>query len=234
MGRDAGNVGADGRGRGRGEVLLALFDFDGTLCDTEILGIGLDRPVYASFGISPTEEEMRSLCGTDGEESVPALFARYGMDVSADEFYARREPSDVIYERMPLEPMPGARELLGRLAARGIACGVVSTTRHDLVETALRRIGLAGSFAFVVGGDDVSTHKPDPMPYLRGIELGAHELGIGANGLAARTVVVEDSPSGVASGLAAGCYVYGFTGNSTPQDVGAADEVVSSLDLVLA
>lgn len=76
MGRDAGNVGADGRGRGRGEVLLALFDFDGTLCDTEILGIGLDRPVYASFGISPTEEEMCSLCGTDGEESVPALFAR--------------------------------------------------------------------------------------------------------------------------------------------------------------
>ena len=120
-------------------IQAALFDFDGTLADTERLGIELDDEAYAHFGITPTQGEKNSLAGTDGLESIPALFRAHGMDVSAAEFFAHRRPSDVIYEEMPLEASPGARELMGRLRAGGTRVAVVSTTEHRLVVTALGR-----------------------------------------------------------------------------------------------
>ena len=70
-------------------IQAALFDFDGTLADTERLGIELDDEAYAHFGITPTQGEKNSLAGTDGLESIPALFRAHGMDVSAAEFFAR-------------------------------------------------------------------------------------------------------------------------------------------------
>ena len=106
-------------------IQAALFDFDGTLADTERLGIELDDEVYAHFGITPTQGEKNSLAGTDGLESIPALFRAHGMDVSAEEFFAHRRPSDVIYEEMPLEASPGARELMARLRADGTRVAVV-------------------------------------------------------------------------------------------------------------
>ena len=175
-------------------IQAALFDFDGTLADTERLGIELDDEVYAHFGITPTQGEKNSLAGTDGLESIPALFRAHGMDVSAEEFFSHRRPNAIIYEEMPLEASPGARELMARLRADGTRVAVVSTTEHRLVVTALGRVGLLDLVDLVVGGDDVTRHKPDPEPYARALKA----LGIAAH----EAVAFEDSPSGVASAQA--------------------------------
>ena len=189
-------------------IQAALFDFDGTLADTERLGIELDDEVYAHFGITP----------------IPALFRAHGMDVSAEEFFSHRRPNAIIYEEMPLEASPGARELMARLRADGTRVAVVSTTEHRLVVTALGRVGLLDLVDLVVGGDDVTRHKPDPEPYARALKA----LGIAAH----EAVAFEDSPSGVASAQAAGVHTLGYTGSSVPQDLSAADELFSSFELL--
>ena len=86
--------------------------------------------------------------------------------------------------------------------------------------TALGRIGLADLVDLVVGGDDVTHHKPDPEPYARALEA------FGAT--PADAVAFEDSPAGVASAQAAGVYTFGFTGSCVPQELPAADEHFSS------
>lgn len=199
-----------------------FFDFDGTLADTEVLGLQLDREAYRAFGITPTEEEMRSVAGTTGEESIPAVFAAHGMRVSAREFETHRQSSRVIYCDMPLEASPGAAELIGRLRARGVRLAVVSTTIRPWVQRALERIGLAGSFDFLVCGDDVDRHKPDPAPYLEALRH--------AGTVPSHAVAIEDSPVGIASAKAAGLYTIGYRGGSVPQDVSAADEAADSFD----
>ena len=209
-----------GRLRRPARIKAALFDFDGTLADTERFGIELDDEAYAFYGITPTPAEKASLAGTDGSESVPALFRAHGMNVSAEEFFARRRPSDVIYQEFPIKASPGAAEVMRRLHANGARIVVVSTTRHALVETGLRRIGLAGLVDLVIGGDDVEHHKPNPEPYVRALE------GFGV--APADAVAFEDSPSGVASAQAAGVYTFGFTGSCVPQELPAADERFSS------
>ena len=105
-----------------------LFDFDGVCADTERYGIELDREVYELYGINPTKEEMQSLVGTTGLESIPALFRRYGLTVTAQEFFAKRRDNTCIYRDFPLEAEAGLLDVLKDLRARHIPTGLVSTT----------------------------------------------------------------------------------------------------------
>ena len=86
--------------------------------------------------------------------------------------------------------------------------------------TALARLGILSRFDAIVCGDMVENRKPAPDPYLRAMEL----LGVRPSAC----VAVEDSPTGIASAKAAGCYVIAYTGCDIVQDVSAADEVINS------
>jgi HAD superfamily hydrolase (TIGR01509 family) len=97
-----------------------------------------------------------------------------------------------------LPVQPGAQKLLEAVTAAGVPTALVTSTRRALVEIALRSFG-GQSFDAMVTGDDVKRAKPDPEPYL----LAARRLGVDRSGC----VVLEDSPAGVASGVAAGCHV---------------------------
>ena len=74
---------------------------------------------------------------------------------------------------------------------------VVSSSAVSEIQPLLEAAGLRQHFDTVVGGDDVTRHKPAPEPYL----LAASRLGAGA------PLVVEDSEAGIASGRAAGFQV---------------------------
>lgn len=199
----------------------ALFDFDGVCADTEPLGIQLDREVYAQFGVDPTPEELLAMVGTTGEETIPWVFARHGMDVTAAEFWARRRDNSLIYRELSLEPMPGAVEALMGLRMRGILCALVTTTSSDNINFALNRLGMQRLFDVLVCGDMVMRHKPEPEPYLAAVAT----LGVDPG----RCIVVEDSPTGIASAKAAGLYTIGFAGLTIHQDTSAADETIQSL-----
>lgn len=198
-----------------------LFDFDGVCADTEPLGIQLDREVYAQFGIEPTEEELLAMVGTTGEETIPWVFARHGMRVSAAEFWARRRDNSLIYREMPLSRMPGIVEALTGLRLRGVLCALVSTTAAANINFALNRLGMQRMFDVLMCGDMVARHKPEPDPYLAAVAM----LGVDPG----QCMAVEDSPTGIASAKAAGLYTVGFAGLTIHQDTSAADETVASL-----
>jgi sugar-phosphatase len=72
----------------------------------------------------------------------------------------------------------------------------------------------------------VERGKPDPEPYRRGAEL----LGFRPE----ECVVVEDAPSGVMAGKAAGCRVLAVLGTEPVEALREADWVVGSLEGVIA
>lgn len=198
-----------------------LFDFDGVCVDTEPLGIELDREVYAQYGIEPTDEELLAMVGTTGEQTIPWVFSRHGMEVSAEEFWARRRDNSLIYREMDLVPMPGIVEALTSMRLRGVRCALVSTTSSANINFALDRLEMQRLFDILVCGDMVARHKPEPDPYQLAVAL----LGCDP----ARCMAVEDSPTGIASAKAAGLYTVGFAGLTIHQDTSAADETVQSL-----
>lgn len=197
-----------------------LFDFDGTLCDTETRNIVLMDEVLRELGASVPREELEALTGGEDRVVVPPLLERYGAHGTYDDFERLRDDWFRTYAEADLALEPGARELLEDLGARGVRMGVVSTTAARCILTALNRLGILSRFGAVVCGDMVGRCKPDPEPYLRALDL----LGVDAS----HAVVVEDSPTGIAAGRAAGCHVIAYTGCGMGLDASAADEVVDS------
>jgi sugar-phosphatase len=118
-----------------------------------------------------------------------------------------------------LRVLPGVKTLLEGLPPERWAI-VTSSTQRLL----LARLGAAGLPVpeRIISGDDVERGKPDPEPYRRGAEL----LGFRPE----ECVVVEDAPSGVGSGKAAGCRVLGVLGTHSAEELHEADWVVGSLE----
>ena len=113
---------------------------------------------------------------------------------------------------------PDARELVRALDGRPLA--VASNSPLAFVDGALRAAALDGAFAVVVTADQVAEAKPAPDVYLEACRrLGARP---------ARSIALEDSPTGVAAARAAGLYVIGVP--SLPGLALEADLVASSLE----
>jgi sugar-phosphatase len=124
-----------------------------------------------------------------------------------------------IADTADLTVLPGASALLEQLPPERWAI-VTSATRRLL----LGRLAAAGLPVpeRLIAGDMVTRGKPDPEPYRRGAEL----LGLAPGDC----VVVEDSPSGVGAGIAAGCRVLGVLGTHKASDLRAATWIVNSLE----
>ena len=115
--------------------------------------------------------------------------------------------------------LPGVKKLLESLPLERWAI-VTSATRRLL----LGRLAAAGLPVpeRIISGDMVERGKPDPEPYRRGAEL----LGFHPE----ECIVVEDAPSGVGAGIAAGIRVLGVLGTHTAEELNAANWIVESLE----
>jgi sugar-phosphatase len=118
-----------------------------------------------------------------------------------------------------LRVLPGVKALLASLPQERWA--IVTSAQRRLLLARLTAVGLPVPER-VITGEMVERGKPDPEPYRRGAEL----LGFRPE----ECVVVEDAPSGVGAGKAAGCRVLAVLGTHSAEDLRAADWIVSSLE----
>jgi len=208
-------------------IRCVLFDFDGVIADTEERNADYLAAALAHFGVRLTDADRSVLVGINDPSLLEALLKRAETPVTLEQLQAERArrgsaatPTDA---RAPPPPGGGRGEFLYALRAQGIRTGVVSSTRSQLILTALDRLHLVSQFDVVVCGDMVTRRKPDPEPYLRAAQL----LGLAPDDC----LVIEDSPAGIRAGKAAGCTVLGYTGSSIRQDVSAADFALSDFHL---
>jgi putative hydrolase of the HAD superfamily len=82
-----------------------------------------------------------------------------GTMLTADEFVGA-----LVYQ-----PLPGVREALAALQARGLALAVVANWDCSLADQ-LEHAGLAGFFSTVVTSAEAGAPKPDPRPFLLALE----------------------------------------------------------------
>ena len=196
----------------------AFFDNDGLTLDTEGAWTRAEQTLFARYGETFTMDHKRTLLGTSPSESAALLermLGRPGPGLS-DELYglAIEEVGRIAV------PMPGAVDLLRALREAGVPVALVSNARRSFVEPALQAAGLAGAFPVIVTSDDVQRPKPAPDAYL------AAAAALDAD--PAACAVLEDSPTGLAAGRAAGALTIGVP--SLPGVVLEADVVAQSLE----
>jgi sugar-phosphatase len=120
---------------------------------------------------------------------------------------------------------PGARELLAALDAHGRPWAIVTSGSDRIARSRIETAGLPLPRVLVTA-DQVAEGKPHPAPYL----LGAERMGAAPG----RCVVVEDSASGVRSGLDAGMPVVAVASTTDPGGLAHATTVVEDLAAVAA
>jgi HAD superfamily hydrolase (TIGR01509 family) len=176
-----------------------LFDMDGLLIDSEPLWLEAETAIMARLGASWSEQDQALLLGGSLERSVRYLLSKAARP-AAPELIGEWLMSDIIerVRRDGVPVQPGARELLAAVTRAGLPHALVTSSERGFMDAVLASTGMR--FDVLVCAEDVTATKPDPEPYL----LAAKLVGVDPGDCFA----LEDSPNGVASAEAAGCWVF--------------------------
>lgn len=172
-----------------------LFDMDGTLVDTEPYWMECEYALVESYGGAWSDAHAHALVGGDLIASARYIAEHGPVPLPPEEIVDRLLDGVVERVRRHVPWRPGAQELLAELGELGVPCALVTMSWRRLAEGIVDALP-PGTFAAVVPGDEVERPKPYPDPYLRAAAL------LAAN--PADCVAIEDSPTGVASAVAAG------------------------------
>jgi phosphoglycolate phosphatase-like HAD superfamily hydrolase len=200
-----------------------IFDFDGTLVDASEAICYSFNAVFEKLGHARVEcAEIRRMIGRPLREMFASFFphASHGdIERYVEEYRSVFRPVSVGLSR----PLPGAREVIPKLAAQ-LSLAIVTSRAGAGARRILESIGLAQSFAVIVGIQDVLRAKPDPEPVLKAI----NQLGIEP----AAAAMVGDTPDDILAARRAGVLAIGIaSGAFSPEELAAAgaDWVVDSL-----
>jgi HAD superfamily hydrolase (TIGR01509 family) len=198
-----------------------LFDMDGTLVDSEPVWDEALKELARWLGGELSADARRQTLGTNVEVSVRIVQADVGRPDADPELSGKKLIEEAGARFAPgLVWLPGARELIDAVRAAGIPTALVTNTERPLVEVALGDL-VGQLFDVSVAGDEVAHAKPAPDPYLTAARL----LGVDP----AATVAIEDSPTGTASAVAAGCAVLVVPAGDVPVPPGPGRTVAATL-----
>ena len=167
----------------------------------------------AHFGYDLPEQEAYMHEGRTGASTINIVSRRQrGVEESEEriqEIY--RVKSQFFNEYPPAEPMPGALELLRKLQAQGLKILIVTGSGQASLLDRLNH-HFPGVFCreLMVTAFDVQRGKPDPEPYLMGLQKG----GLRAE----ECVVVENAPLGVRAAKAAGIFTIAVNTGPLPDE----------------
>lgn len=172
-----------------------LWDMDGTLVDSEAIAVDALAAALAEQRISEPEGLYEAVVGRSADAIHAWLAREHGLAVEPLAWEMRKH-----HHYMAMAPrlsgFDAAIAAWQRLDEMGVAQAVVSNSDRAIVDVNLRAVGLARPSLVTVSRNDLRRGKPDPEGYLRAAWL----LGAAPD----QCIVVEDSHSGAAAGIAAG------------------------------
>ncbi len=208
-----------------------LFDLDGTLVDTlgdfaDAMALMLAERGHARL----PDAAIAPLVGRGGgwlvEQVLTRVDGRAPTAPEREQALARFRLHYAAVNGSRVRIFPGVREGIAACTARGQKLGCVTNKPTDAAEVLLARLGLAGAFGVINGGDRHGL-KPDPAPVLG----TARDLGVAP----ARALFIGDSVNDAQAARGAGCALvivtYGYNHGAPVREIPADAHLDTLADL---
>lgn len=176
-------------------IKAVFWDNDGVLVDTEKLYFQATRERLLRTGVKLTKSLFRQISLVEGRSAFDLAREK---GVSREEIERHHEERNRRYMELlsgGVSVMDGVEEILGALKGR-VSLAIVTSSRREHFDAIHAGTGLLSWFDFVLTREDYVLSKPDPEPYLTALKRSGFKPD--------ECLVVEDSPRGLASSLAAG------------------------------
>lgn len=182
-----------------------IFDFDGTILDTETPEVRAWQAIFRKHGAEfPDEYWMHAIGrGADQIDKTPLELLEELGTIAPE-----REKVLAQYEEMRMADIlardcrSGIRELISEAVSAKLPLAVASSSHHFWVDSHLRRLELSDLFQAILCADDVPRAKPFPDLYLEACRR--------LNAQPELCVAIEDSPNGILAAKTAGLACIGI------------------------
>ena len=185
----------------RFEPKAVLFDMDGVLYDSMPHHAVAWKGAMETYGIHMTHEDAYATEGARGIDTIRIMVRQQkGIEISeqeAQEMYD--EKSRQFHAMGEATIMPGILGLMEKIHRQGLTIGVVTGSgQRPLINRLLTDFGEYLDEGHIVTAYDVQRGKPNPDPYLMGMEKAGTKPW--------ETIVVENAPLGIQAARAAGIF----------------------------
>ena len=149
------------------KINTVIFDFDGTLADTNDLIIKSWQAVYmARHGKEGDHDHILSTFGEPLYHTMGKTFPEFDIEESVDIY--RSFQKDIFKDT--IKPFPGMVELIKELKEKGYKTGIVTSRLRASTYEGLQCFGVEEYIDEIVTVEDCDKHKPDPEPALMCLE----------------------------------------------------------------
>ena len=211
------------------EYKAVLWDMDGTLVHSDPVHAKCLRLIGDEIGMPVSEELAWSALGVSHRFAYDTLTKTLGpMPLSFEEWVARE--SELYIEHVAeIEPRGNVVDVIRAINKRGIKQAIFSNNPRLFIDATTKGFlrffdNPTEIFTTVISLDDVAA-KPAPDGYL----LACDRLGVQPS----EALVMEDSPTGSAAGIAAGCFTIYWPGPHNKPLAAAPGMIVDNLNFLL-
>lgn len=205
------------------QIRALIFDFDGTILDTETPEFEAWQAIYARYGVELPLEIWTDSIGR-GHDTVtfdPYTHLEALLGRAIDHAAVRQAKRARFTQQLETEPVrPGVLAYLKEAQKRGLLLGVASSSDRAWVAGHLERYDLLSFFNVIRCSDDVTRTKPDPELYL----TACTALGVAPS----EAIAIEDSVNGLKAAQAAGLFAV-----ATPNQITAYLPLADYADLLI-
>ena len=152
-------------------IKLIIFDFDGTIGDTQGLIVCTMQETLRVVGLPVfSAEECASTIGLPLKECFTHLMEMGDETASLCE-KTYREIFTEKNKQVKIAPFPNVVETLKNLHEKGYTLTIASSRGHESLDDFVRDMKLESYIRLVLGAEDVTNAKPDAEPVLKTLNI---------------------------------------------------------------
>lgn len=201
-----------------------IFDMDGVIVDTEgaiaEASIAMFKELY---GTRVTREDFSPFVGTGAVGYVQGVAKKYGVTVDIETAIRKREENFARIARAGgIKSFPGAAACIREVKRLGLWAALATSSHRTKMEVSLQGAGIDKNlFDVITSGEECKNLKPDPAIFI----LTAKRLNV----LPQDSLVIEDSPAGIAAAKRGGFIAVGVAHTFSAERLQGADIIVEDI-----